>query len=250
MRRLLAGGLALLLTAALPVPQPPDKPPDKPDAKSRAEQLKAIQTDMEKAQREFISAYTAAKTNEERQAALAKQPKREEFADRAWKLIEADPKDAVAGDALVWVLQIQPYGPRRQQAADLLAKHHITHPKIGDALRYGASESLMRAVMEKSPHAAARAKAAFALAEMLHEQGKGKEAEALFEKIIADKTMAAQPHYRGNLGKAAEGYLFEIRHLAIGKEAPEITGEDIEGQPLRLSDFRGKVVVLDFWGHW
>jgi len=38
--------------------------------------------------------------------------------------------------------------------------------------------------------------------------------------------------------------------LAIGKVAPEIVGEDIDGQPMKLSDYRGKVVVLDFWGHW
>jgi hypothetical protein len=24
----------------------------------------------------------------------------------------------------------------------------------------------------------------------------------------------------------------------------------LDGKPLRLSDYRGKVVVLDFWGHW
>jgi hypothetical protein len=32
--------------------------------------------------------------------------------------------------------------------------------------------------------------------------------------------------------------------------APEIEGEDLSAEPRRLSDFRGKVVVLDFWGHW
>ena len=36
----------------------------------------------------------------------------------------------------------------------------------------------------------------------------------------------------------------------IGRPAPEIIGEDIDGVPMRLSDYRGKVVVLDFWGHW
>ena len=41
--------------------------------------------------------------------------------------------------------------------------------------------------------------------------------------------------------------LFEIRDLAIGKPAPEITGEDVDGQPMKLSDFRGKVVCLVFW---
>jgi peroxiredoxin len=32
--------------------------------------------------------------------------------------------------------------------------------------------------------------------------------------------------------------------------APEITGTDIDGHAMKLSDFRGKVVLLDFWGHW
>jgi hypothetical protein len=36
----------------------------------------------------------------------------------------------------------------------------------------------------------------------------------------------------------------------IGEPAPEIDGEDIEGVRFRLSDYRGKVVVLDFWGNW
>ncbi len=38
--------------------------------------------------------------------------------------------------------------------------------------------------------------------------------------------------------------------LEIGKEAPDIEGEDIDGVPFRLSDYRGKIVVLDFWGDW
>lgn len=35
-----------------------------------------------------------------------------------------------------------------------------------------------------------------------------------------------------------------------GKPAPEIEGEDVDGKSFRLSDYRGKVVVLDFWGDW
>jgi len=37
---------------------------------------------------------------------------------------------------------------------------------------------------------------------------------------------------------------------AIGKPAPEISGEDLDGQQFKLSDYRGKVVLLDFWGNW
>ncbi len=38
--------------------------------------------------------------------------------------------------------------------------------------------------------------------------------------------------------------------LSIGKVAPEIEAEDIDGVKFKLSDYRGKVVVLDFWGDW
>ena len=36
----------------------------------------------------------------------------------------------------------------------------------------------------------------------------------------------------------------------IGKLAPEIVGQDIDGNPMKLSDYRCKVVMLDFWGNW
>ena len=32
-----------------------------------------------------------------------------------------------------------------------------------------------------------------------------------------------------------------------GKEAPGVEGADADGQPLRLSDYRGQVVLLHFW---
>ena len=46
-----------------------------------------------------------------------------------------------------------------------------------------------------------------------------------------------------NVPKAAPG-------PQVGQAAPEIVGEDLDGQAFKLSDYRGKVVVLDFWGNW
>lgn len=40
------------------------------------------------------------------------------------------------------------------------------------------------------------------------------------------------------------------KDLEIGKVAPEIQGKDVDGKSFKLSDYRGKVVVLDFWGDW
>ena len=44
--------------------------------------------------------------------------------------------------------------------------------------------------------------------------------------------------------------LFRIQHLSVGRPAPEISGRDVSGKAFKLSDYRGKVVVVDFWGHW
>ena len=36
----------------------------------------------------------------------------------------------------------------------------------------------------------------------------------------------------------------------VGQPAPAIDGEDVDGVGFKLIDYRGKVVLLDFWGHW
>ena len=36
----------------------------------------------------------------------------------------------------------------------------------------------------------------------------------------------------------------------IGAPAPEFSLKDQNQQEVKLSDYRGKVVVLDFWGDW
>lgn len=48
----------------------------------------------------------------------------------------------------------------------------------------------------------------------------------------------------------AQGYLYEIDHLRVGKPAPDFTGTDAHGKEIKLSQYRGKVVFLDFWGFW
>jgi thiol-disulfide isomerase/thioredoxin len=42
----------------------------------------------------------------------------------------------------------------------------------------------------------------------------------------------------------------EIETLYVGAEAPEIEGVDLKLQPMKLSGFRGKIVVLGFWASW
>lgn len=38
--------------------------------------------------------------------------------------------------------------------------------------------------------------------------------------------------------------------FGVGDLAPEISGQDAQGVSFSLSEYRGKVVMLDFWGDW
>ena len=51
----------------------------------------------------------------------------------------------------------------------------------------------------------------------------------------------------GTVGDKAQLELDDLLHLAVGKVAPEIEGQDQDGNKFKLSDYRGKVVLLDFW---
>ncbi|WP_313758067.1 TlpA disulfide reductase family protein [Tissierella sp.] len=38
--------------------------------------------------------------------------------------------------------------------------------------------------------------------------------------------------------------------IAIGKEAPDFTLKNLEGEEVSLSDYRGKIVLVNFWATW
>jgi thiol-disulfide isomerase/thioredoxin len=58
--------------------------------------------------------------------------------------------------------------------------------------------------------------------------------------IKADETLGDQARLR----------LDALRSLAVGQVPPDIQGDDTYGKPMKLTEYRGKVVVLVFWGTW
>lgn len=76
-------------------------------------------------------------------------------------------------------------------------------------------------------------------------------ATALYEEGLAQHANVKVESLRGvTIGKQAGQALHEMRFLNVGKPAQQIEGIDAEGKPMKLSDFKGKVVVLVFWGDW
>ncbi|MCB0281545.1 MAG: TlpA family protein disulfide reductase [Calditrichae bacterium] len=46
--------------------------------------------------------------------------------------------------------------------------------------------------------------------------------------------------------------LFSFSHASdlTGKQAPLFKGTDLDGKEINLTDYRGKIVLLDFWASW
>jgi thiol-disulfide isomerase/thioredoxin len=75
---------------------------------------------------------------------------------------------------------------------------------------------------------------------------KGDDPKTLQEREALERALAR----KRTCGEVAAARLDEMHHVAVGQPAPEIDGVDMEGKPLKLSDYRGKVVALVFWGSW
>ena len=55
---------------------------------------------------------------------------------------------------------------------------------------------------------------------------------------------------KASFARRAEGILYEADHLQVGMKSPDIEGKDTDGVAFKLSDYEGKVILLDFWGDW
>lgn len=192
-------------------------------------------------------------------------------------------------DALNWVIKRFESGSYADRALVLLAKHHAAAVNLDEIFIYiGNNPSLQvgtfyRRVITANKNPTVLGKAHFRLGIYLMRQleisrevqakpearekydlfyGKNLTAhllamnhaqnrkEALQHFVIIKQKYASIKTYQGQLGPLANIEEFKLAHLSVGGVVPEITGQDVFGKQLQLSDFRGKIVLLDFWGDW
>jgi hypothetical protein len=258
---------------------------DPPKSKAtQAEQLAALQKQHKDAEKAF-QAETAAlpETPEGRKKATElyqafDKGQAERFL-AAVELAKRDPKSDDALAALEWVLTVPRsyYLPAGKTAIELVAANYAKNPKVGKILAWlgyyrprggdaeAATMALLEAAAKSNPDRTARGQAVMALAWVANEkfavaehrsapdaEKLGAEAEKAFELVRKDYGDVPRliREGTGTLGQRADTELFALRHLRVGKEAPNIKGEDLDGVKFELADYRGKVVVLDFWGDW
>jgi len=167
--------------------------------------------------------------------------------------------------------------PLTDDLVDLVLEDHLANPKMGqlcfdlrDRIQSGENwaERIIRKTAAKHPDLAVRGQAHYALGDMYHryraQPCHGKITEADEAKYLAQATeyyTEVVKNYAGflspdggfKLGDKAAAELVRIKNLPnlkVGKSALDIVGKDMAGQPLRLSDYRGKVVMVVFWGTW
>jgi hypothetical protein len=221
------------------------------------EELKALRADYTKAEQEWMRPYREAKTEEERQkvkldpATHPGAPFFAKFQDLAQRA-----KGTEAGaEALFEVFTRGQRVKKKEEARaalDQLIESHLPSPvmeRLAMNLRYAeyqigreACRFALETIEEKSPVAGAKAAALFVRSAQVVESSPDV-ARAGFirlQKEFKETQYAAM----------ADKHLFELDFLQIGKTAPDFEATDEKGVKFKLSDFRGKVTVVDFWGYW
>ncbi|MDN5285416.1 MAG: thioredoxin [Mucilaginibacter sp.] len=81
------------------------------------------------------------------------------------------------------------------------------------------------------------------LSDRLHKSPDAASTDSLINKTLDDRLHPEKVAQRAAL-------LAPPKPLAIGVKAPDFTQFDVNGEAVKLSDFKGKYVLVDFWASW
>src|SRR5262249_50254366 len=207
-----------------------EKTDPKATSKTPAEELGEITSQFNKDFTDLVTAFRAAKDDKAREEAKNKAFKLPEtYAAKLIAFAEKHPNDPVAVDALMWVCVVPASRglPIEQKTLKL-----VRDKEKSDVVKMIATDAMANQLVEKEDRTPSQTK----------------EAEALYAEVVTKgKNVKDLPK---EVLENAEGNLFELRNLVIGEAAPEAESNDLDGKAVRLSDHKGKVIVLDFWATW
>jgi thiol-disulfide isomerase/thioredoxin len=250
------------------------KPGDSPAA--RAAKLADRKKKFDEEYKELADKLRKATSQEEARAAQSEMRELTLLtAEKVLTIAEGDPKDEVGFDAAAFILQMAgktgTSGPEIEKAVAIVAEHHVNNPKVKEflipAIQMGAAgEKLLKAVSEKSTDKNTQGLALFLRGYMIaqkiddEEDDKkvpllAKQATDLIEqavKLAPDAKLGVSPNAPTIKTQAASELesLKAIANLAVGKPAPEVASKLLDGKDVKLSDYKGKVVLLDMWATW
>jgi len=95
----------------------------------------------------------------------------------------------------------------------------------------------------KGAHAEAMPGLLASLSELLLQLEREREAKQCLEQLVQEYATSKE-------APNAKGTLFRLNKLRPGMAAPDFEAVDVDGESFRLSDYGGRVVLLDFWGFW
>lgn len=204
----------------------------------------------------------AAKSDAERAELSTQFPSPDKLAPTILGILKSPPNDATAVKALSWLVSRCTNLPQGQEAMQLLKDKYAASSGLLELLDFLAhaqpsvAEPLLRAIREKNPNTEEKAAATYGLGMILFAAGDGDpqaagklaEATQYFQEMVTTYKDVVARGFK--LSDQAAAMLFELENLQNGRPAPEIEGKDSTGTPFKLSDYRGKAVVVIFWGSW
>lgn len=217
--------------------------------------LAAWQKDYNRAVQDFTRTLRAARSPEEREQLMERHPGAA-YARQLVELAAKHPRTPVAAEALVRAAladQTELGDTAGARAYEALARDHVNSPKLfglfaaATASLLPASETLLKAVAETSAEPKLQAQALIALANK-YKTSNTAQAEEYF-RLIGEK-FDRERYLRGTMGEHARKEIAYLQKFGVGRPAPDIAGADVDRQPFKLSDYRGKAVLIAFSGDW
>lgn len=232
-------------------------------------QAEAVRTAFEKRAEAFEIKMKLAKTDAEKLELAKSRPDPLEAGKRMWAVIAGDLEKEWTVDPAGWFLRVvgslteenekgEAQPAMRAEVAKVrkaLDQYHIESKELPSAcmglVACGGNESLelLRRIANENPHKEVAGVAALGVAMLAKAVADDprimRERLSMLRRAIID---AADVKIDGvSVAELAEEELYIIMNLTKGATAPELTGQDSGGRPMKLSGYDGKVRLLIFW---